>query len=168
MKEKFGVYKSKPSKVVTLVLTLLVILEVGLIWSTTKSSKIELWNYVDGIVFVFIWIIPLTTPVVSQLRNVFVLLSWILICGLWFAYKVEQDILTAIAPFTVLIYSQLSRLLFRYTIGYHPIHLYFLHSAIHRYSEIDMRKSTKVDYRYSVTYYIIALILIVIAFKVKQ
>jgi len=156
----YGIDIGKPNLMVFFILIIIVAIEIGLVYS--KQKNIGIWESLDAIIFVFAWFSLLTTPIVEWLRNIYILIGWFLICIIWYFYKVDQDFLTAILPFSVLIYSQISRLLFKSIMGYHPIHLLFHQYAIHRYSKFNNRKSTKVDYLYSMIYSVTGLVLTII------
>lgn len=159
---KFGFDLNKPSLIALSILIIIVAIEIGLLINQQEIQDIEIWKNLDAFVFVFAWFGLLTTPIVEWLRNIYVFIGWLLICFLWFFYKVEQDFLSAILPFSVLIYALICRLIFKTIMGYHPIHLLFNESAVHRYSKLNKRKSTKIDYRYSMLYSVVGLVLTII------
>lgn len=156
---RFGFDFSKPNIFVILTLIIVVLIEIGLFYNKQEIQNIEILKNLDAYLFVFAWFSLLTTPLVEWLRNIYVFLGWTLICILWFLFKSSQDFLTAILPFCVLIYSQISRIIFKFITGYHPIHLLFNQYAVHRYSLLNKRKSTKIDYRYSMIYSVVGIIL---------
>ena len=159
---KFGFDLNKPSLIAISILIIILAIEIGLLINQKEIQDIEIWKNLDTFVFVFAWFGLLTTPIVEWLRNVYVFIVWLLICTLWYFYKVEQDFLSAILPFSVLIYSQICRLVFKSIMGYHPIHLLFNQFAVHRYSKLNKRKSTKNDHRYSMLYSVVGIVLTII------
>lgn len=159
---KLGFDLNKPGLIAISILIIILAIEIGLLMNQQEIQDIEIWKNLDAFVFVFTWFGLLTTPIVEWLRNVYVFIVWLLICILWYFYKVEQDFLTAILPFSVLIYSQICRLVFKSIMGYHPIHLFFNRFAVHRYSKLNKRKSTKTDHRYSMIYAVVGIVLSII------
>lgn len=157
-----GFVTSKPNLISIIILPLCLIIEIILIFNTQQFQEKDVLKNLDALFFVFAWFSLLTTPLVEWLRNIYVLIGWFGICIIWFYYKVEQDMLTAFLPLGVLVYSQISRLIFRRIMGYHPIHLIFNQYASHRYSAINKRKSTKIDYRYSMIYSFTGLVLTIL------
>jgi hypothetical protein len=165
---KHGIDLNKPNFLVSLTLIIILVIETVLIFKKGENLRNELWKSFDAIIFVFAYFVLLTTPIVEWLRNIYALFGWLLICVLWYLYKVEQDFLTAILPFSVLIYSQVSRLLFKSIMGYHPIHLLFYRRPVHRYSKLNNRKSTKTDYWYSIIYFVVGLVLTMFVFVILK
>jgi hypothetical protein len=165
-KYKYGFELNKPKIQVSIILIFLFIIVLGLL---IQKKGNEIWKNLDRFFLVFSWFSLLTTPLVEWLRNIYVLIIWTLICLLYLFYKIEYDFLTSILPICILIYSQICRITFKTIFGYFPIHLLFNHNAQHRYSEINNRKSKKIDYRYSMIYSIVGIILsiIIITFKIK-
>jgi hypothetical protein len=159
---KFGLDIKRPKFLVISLLIIILSIEIGLLNNKQEIQDHEVWKNLDALVFVFAWFALLTTPLVEWLRNIYVLVGWLLICMLWYVYKVDQDFLTAVVPFSVLIYSQISRLIFKSIMGYHPIHLLFNQFAVHRYSQFNKRKSTKIDYRYSMIYSVVGMVLSIV------
>lgn len=157
-----GFVMSKPNLISVIVLSLCLFIEFMLIFKKQQFQEKDVLKNLDALFFVFAWFSLLTTPLVEWLRNIYVLTGWFGICIIWFYYKVELDMLTAFLPLGVLVYSQISRLIFRRIMGYHPIHLIFNQYASHRYSAINKRKSTKIDYRYSMIYSITGLVLTIL------
>ncbi len=154
---KLGIDKSKPNFIIVFILVIVVAIEIGLINTQENNQVNEVWKSLDALILVVAWFALLTTPLVEFLRNIYTLITWMIICLLWYIYKEKQDFLSAILPFFVLLYSQISRLLFRSIMGYHPIHLLFNQFAVHRYSKLNKRKSTKIDFWYSVIYSLVGI-----------
>jgi hypothetical protein len=161
---KFGFELNKPKIEVIIILGFLLSIMIGLL---VQKSENEIWKNLGGLYLVFSWFSLLTTPLVEWLRNIYVLIIWTLICLLYFFYKIEHDFLSAILPIGVLIYSQICRYIFKIIFGYYPIHLMFNQNAYHRYSEINKRKSTKIDYRYSIIYSVFGIVLSIIIGTIK-
>jgi hypothetical protein len=157
-----GFVMSKPNLISVIILSLCLFIELMLIFIKQPFQEKYALKNLDALFFVFAWFSLLTTPLVEWLRNIYVLIGWFCICIIWFYYKVEQDMLATFLPLGVLVYSQISRLIFRRIMGYHPIHLIFNQYASHRYSAINKRKSTKIDYRYSMIYSVMGLVLTIL------
>ncbi len=153
---------SKPNLISVIILSLCLLIELILIFKKQQFQEKYTLKNLEALFFVFAWFTLLTTPLVEWLRNIYVLIGWFGICIIWFFYKVENDLLTAFLPLSVLVYSQICRLIFRRIMGYHPIHLIFNQYASHRYSAINKRKSTKIDYRYSMIYSVTGLVLTIL------
>jgi hypothetical protein len=160
--DKLGIDVNKPNFIVLIILTIVVAIEVFLICNNDKTHDDQEWQNLDGYVFVFTWFGLLTTPIVEWLRNIYVFIGWIFVCSLWLLYKVDEDFLSAILPLSVLVYSQISRLIFKSLMGYHPIHLLFHQYPVHRYSKLNKRKSTIIDYKYSMLYSIVGLVVSIV------
>lgn len=158
----YGIETSKPKLIVIIVLSLCLFIELILIVKKEQFQEISALKNMDALFFVFAWFVLLVTPLVEWLRNIYILNGWLVICLIWYYYKEQHDMLTAIIPLCVLIYSQISRLIFKMIMGYHPIHLIFSQHAVHRYSKMNKRKSTKIDYRYSLIYSYVGLILSIV------
>jgi hypothetical protein len=163
---KFGFELNRPKNEVFIVLGILLTIMIALFVQKNQIQS-EISKKISAILSVFSWFSILTTPLVEYLRNIYVMIIWTIICFLYLFYKVDEDILTAILPTCVLIYSQISRYLFKGIFGYYPIHLTFNQYAVHRYSEINGRKSSKIDYRYSLIYTITGILLLIICVIIK-
>lgn len=130
-----------------------------MIFFKNHFEESQILKKIETYLFFFAWFILLITPIVERLRNIYVLICWFIFCLLWFFYKFEFDFITAILPIVVLFYSQLSRFVFKQIFGYFPIHMIYNQWATVKYSKIENRKSTRIDYLYSVIYTVLALIL---------
>lgn len=150
-----------------IILSLLVILvgELGLIYEKFNQIQNGLFQSFDVLIFLLTWYALLTTPIADLIRNIYVLFAWIAICTLYCFYKFDKDVFTAIVPFGVLIYSQICRFTFKYVMGYYPIHLLVDNLPFHRFSKINNRKSTKVDFWYSIIYAVVGIFLTIILAK---
>ncbi len=159
---KYGLDLNRPNPRVIILLLLFLLSVLFLIYNKDQFDYLGIWKNLDTILFLIGWFGLLTTPLVDWLRNTYVFIGWLLFCLLWFYYKSDMDFFTAILPLCVLFYSQVSRLIFRWQMGYHPVHLFFNQYVSHRYSKLNKRNSTKIDFRYSVVYTVIGLLLSIV------
>ena len=151
-----------PNPLIILGLLVVLVGEIGLVYEKIYQIQDGLFQSFDVMIFLLTWYALLTTPLADLIRNIYVLFAWIVICTLYCLYKFDKDVFTAIVPFGVLFYSQICRFTFKCVMGYYPIHLLFDNLPFHRFSKINNRKSTKVDFWYSSIYAFVGILLTVI------
>jgi hypothetical protein len=159
MSNKYGILYKKPNILEFVSVFFFLMSIISLIFLKNHFEESEVLKKIEAYLFIFAWFILLITPIVERLRNIYILISWFIFCLLWFFYKFEFDFITAILPIIVLFYSQLSRFVFKKIFGYFPIHMIYNQWATVKYSKIENRKSTRIDYLYSVIYTVLGLIL---------
>lgn len=151
-----------PNPLIIFGLLIILVGAIGLVYEQINHIQNGVFKTFDFIIFILTWYALLTTPLADLIRNIYVLTVWIVICAFYCYYKLEQDVFTALVPFGVLIYSQICRFVFKYLMGYYPIHLLFDNLPFHRYSKINNRKSTKIDFWYTCIYAIVGILLTII------
>lgn len=162
IESRFGFDFNLPNPLIILGLTVVLIGAIGLVYEQINQIQNGLFKTFDVIIFMLTWYALLTTPLADLIRNIYVLIAWIAICSLYCFYKLDKDVFTALVPFGVLIYSQICRFSFKYIMGYYPIHLLFDNLPFHRFSKINNRKSTKIDFWYTCIYAFVGILLTVI------
>lgn len=104
-----------------------------------------------------LWWIPISTPLSERFRNVYFSLFWIVICLFWTIIK--DDFITSILPLFIFIYTQIARLIFKYIFKIEPIPLLIYKQAMHRFSNIENRKSSQNDFVFSMLVFIVCSII---------
>lgn len=160
-KDFLGFDTRKPSALIVVILLLILAFIVFLMYHKKHFDEFGDLKNIDGI---FYWIISfflLSSPLVDWMRNLTIFISSLFFSGLMFYNKYEMDWFMAILPFYVLIYSFISRLIFRWIIGYHPITLLY-RGHLKRKSHFENRKSNKADFIYSKIYFIVGVLLMLV------
>jgi hypothetical protein len=156
---KFGFFLKTPNLFEFLILSMFIFIE--LILLNIKYYQVDSIGGIKNIevcLFIALWFIPIATPLVERLRNLSVLIIWCVICVIWIIYT--NNFVMAWLPLFVLIYSQISRLIFRAIFGYNPIQLLATTNHLfQRYSKIEKRESTKLDFQYSIIYSVTGILL---------
>lgn len=161
IKDFLGFDTQKPSVLIVVIL-LIILLFIGfLMYNKSHFSEFGDLKKIDGIFYLMISFFLLTTPLVDWMRNLTIFVSSLFFSGLMFYNKYEMDWFLAILPFYVLIYSLISRLIFRWFMGYHPITLLY-RGHIERQSHFENRKSNKTDFIYSKIYSIVGVLLMIV------
>jgi hypothetical protein len=158
IKDFLGFDTRKPSVLIVVTLLLILALIVFLMYHKKHFSEFGDLKNIDGIFYLMISFFLLTTPLVDWMRNLTIFVSSLFFSGLMFYNKYEMDWFMAILPFYVLIYSLISRLIFRWIMGFHPITLLYK-GHIERKSFFENRNSNKTDFIYSKMYLIVGFLL---------
>lgn len=162
IKDFLGFDTGKPSALIVVILLLILAFIVFLMYHKKHFDEFGDLKKIDGIFYLMISFFLLSSPLVDWMRNLTIFISSLFFSGLMFYNKYEMDWFMAILPFYVLIYSLISRLIFRWMMGYHPITLLY-RGHLKRKSHFENRKSNKADFIYSKIYFIVgALMMIVI------
>jgi hypothetical protein len=158
IKDFLGFDTRKPSVLIVVILLIILAFIVFLMYHKKHFDEFGDLKNIDGIFYLMISFFLLTTPLVDWMRNLTIFISSLFFSGLMFYNKYEMDWFMAILPFFVLIYSLISRLIFRWIIGYHPITLLY-RGHLKRKSHFENRKSNKADFIYSKIYFIVGVLL---------
>jgi hypothetical protein len=134
-------------------LTIIAILELLQIFG--RSS--EFTSVTNTILLMFLWYVPIATPLSDYFRNIFYYVLWLCACVCYLF--IHADLVTSILPLFIAIYAQLARIVFVKIYDYEPIALFSYQSPIERKSSINNRSSNQKDFRYSLIRFFIGVIL---------
>jgi hypothetical protein len=138
-------------------LSLIILSETIIYYFKFNNIYSEATNIIGSIVLVVLWWIPLSSPLSDRFRNVYFSLIWISICIYWIIIK--EDLITSILPLFTYVFTQITRLIFKWIYKKEFIPLLVYRQAFHRYSKIENRKSTQKDFICSMLIFIIGNIL---------
>lgn len=158
IKDFLGFDTQKPSVLIVVILLIILAFIGFLMYNKSHFNEFGVFKNIDLIFYWMISFFLLTSPLVDWMRNLTIFISSLFFSGLMFYNKYESDFFTAILPFYVLIYSLISRLIFRWIMGYHPITLLY-RGHLKRQSHFENRNSNKTDFIYSKIYSIVGLLL---------
>lgn len=153
---KLGFYRDKLTLIEIIgSLTLLSFWSISFFYNPDNFEN-EFTKIINTVLFMFLWWIPLSTPISEKFRNIYVFVIWIIICVL-FTQIMEYP--SSILPIIILIYVHICRLIFKVIFKIEPIPLLAYWYPIERFSKIEKRKSNKRDFYFTFIVFIIGGIL---------
>lgn len=102
---------------------------------------------IEGIVFVILWWIPLISGFANLFRNIYISITWLILCVMWFL--IHPDFITSMLPFIVFVFVHIARLVFKTVLKREPIFIMVDKIIYHSWDAVENRESNNRDFIFS-------------------
>ncbi|MBL3550028.1 hypothetical protein [Chryseobacterium sp. KMC2] len=150
---KYGFFLKSLSLYEIVLPSLILLVEILIYYLKLNQIHLEIEKVIGSITFMFLWWVPISTPLSEKFRNIYFSLFWLVICTLWLT--IPGDFKMSILPLLVFTFIQIIRLIFKWVYKREPIPLLISKFITHRYSKIENRESDKNDIGFSILVFII-------------
>lgn len=150
---KYGFFLKSLSLYEIVLPSLILLVEILIYYLKLNQIHLEIEKVIGSITFMFLWWVPISTPLSEKFRNIYFSLFWLVICTLWLT--IPGDFKMSILPLLVFTFIQIIRLIFKWVYKREPIPLLISKFITLRYSKIENRESDKNDIGFSILVFII-------------